>query len=140
VEVGYVEQRSRFGQPEPDFNSKDFFRTPHRYGVANVTWNLRNQVDIFLGAIFTGRMKLPHYAGFIPADRLEITPSFITLDASISKSFSLGLDSETTFSIGVKNLTDTYQKDLDQGVNRDAGYVYGPRFPRSAYTSIRLEF
>jgi outer membrane receptor for ferrienterochelin and colicins len=140
VEVGYVEQRSRFGQPEPDFNSKDFFRTPHRYGVANVTWNLRNQVDIFLGAKFTGRMKLPHYAGFIPADRLEITPSFITLDASISKSFSLGLDSETTFSIGVKNLTDTYQKDLDQGVNRDAGYVYGPRFPRSAYTSIRLEF
>jgi outer membrane receptor for ferrienterochelin and colicins len=140
VEVGYVEQRSRFGQPEPDFNSMDFFRTPNRYGVANATWNLRHHVDIFLGAKFTGRMKLPHYAGFIPADRFETVRSFITLDGSIFKSFSLGADSKMILGIGVKNLTNAYQTDLDQGANRDAGYVYGPRFPRSAYASIKLEF
>jgi outer membrane receptor for ferrienterochelin and colicins len=138
VQLGYVEQRSRFDQPEPDFNSKDFFRTPNRYGIASMTWNLPHSVDLFLGAKFTGSMKVPHYAGFIPVDRLEITPSFLTLDASISRSFEFGSDSKTTFSFGVKNVTNSYQKDLDQGAERDAGYVYGPRFPRSIYTSIRF--
>jgi outer membrane receptor for ferrienterochelin and colicins len=140
VEAGYVEQRSRFGQPEPDFKSKDFFRTPNRYGTLTATWKHPGLVDVFLGAKFTGPMKAPHYAGFIEEDRLETTPSFITLDASVSRSFDVGGDSKTIFSVGVKNLTNSYQKDLDQGPKRDAGYVYGPRFPRSAYASIRLEF
>jgi len=139
VQVGYVEQRSRFDQPEPDFDSKDFFRTPNRYGIASMTWKLPYFIDLFLGAKYTGSMKVPHYAGYIPADRLEITPSFLTLDASISRSFEFDSDSKTTFSFGVKNVTNSYQKDLDQGSERDAGYVYGPRFPRSIYTSIRFE-
>lgn len=138
VEFGYVEQRSRFDQPEPDFNSKDFFRTPNRYGIVTAIWKHPRLVDVFLGAKFTGSMNAPHYAGFIAEDRLETTPSFITLDASVSKSFSS--DPKMIFTVGAKNLTNSYQQDLDQGPERDAGYVYGPRFPRSLYTSIRIEF
>ena len=41
VQAGYAEQRSRFDQPEPDFGSKDFFRTPNRYGIASMTWKSR---------------------------------------------------------------------------------------------------
>jgi outer membrane receptor for ferrienterochelin and colicins len=140
VEAGYVEQRSRFGQPEPDFNSNDFFRTPNRYGTVTATWKHRRLADVFLGAKFTGPMKAPHYAGFIAEDRLETTPSFITLDVSVSRSFNFGRDSKMIFSVGAKNLTNSYQQDLDQGQKRDAGYVYGPRFPRSTYTSIRFAF
>ena len=140
VQVGYVEQRSRFDRPEPDFDSRDFFRTPNRYGIASMTWRLPHFVALFLGAKFTGSMKVPHYAGFIPSDRLEITPSFIALDASISRSFEVGPDFKTTLSFGSKNVTDSYQKDLDQGAERDAGYVYGPRFPRSIYSSFRIAF
>jgi len=141
VEFGYVVQRSRFDQPEPDFNSRDFFRTPNRYGIATATWKHPRLVEVFLGAKFTGSMKVPHYAGFIPANRLDITPSFITFDASISKSFScFGADGKMTFSVGTKNLTNSYQKDLDQGPKRDAGYVYGPRFPRTLYVSIGYKF
>ncbi len=138
VEFGYVEQRSRFDQAEPDFNSKDFFRTPERYGTANFIWRQPGLVDVFIGAKFTGPMKVPHYAGFIPEDRLEKTESFATVDASVSRSFNLASDLKATLRIGVKNLTDSYQSDLDQGPERDAGYVYGPRFPRTFYTSIRF--
>ena len=140
VEFGYVEQRSRFGQQEPDFNSKDFFRTPNRYGIATVTWKHPSLIDIFLGVKFTGPMKAPHYAGFIAEDRLETTPSFVTFDASVSKSLNFSRDSKMIFSVGAKNLTNSYQQDLDQGPKRDASYVYGPRFPRSTYTSIRFAF
>ena len=140
VELGYVEQRSRFNQREPDFGSKDFFRTPNRYGIASLNWKNPHLVDVFLGAKFTGSMKVPHYAGFIREDCLETTPFFLTLDANVSKSFAFGSDLNLIFSIGAKNLTNAYQGDLDQGAERDAGYVYGPRFPRSIYTSIRFSF
>ena len=45
---------------------------------------------------------------------------------------------ETTFKLGVKNLTDEYQNDLDRGIDRDAGYVYGPAVPRMVYASIEF--
>lgn len=139
AEFGYVEQRSRFGEPEPDFGSMDFFRTPNRYGVASFIWKNPRYVDIFLGAKFTGSIAAPHYAGWIPEDRLERTPSYFTLDASVSRVLPLGWsDSHIVISVGGKNLTDSYQSDLDQGPKRDSGYVWGPRFPRSIYVSMRL--
>jgi len=141
VEFGYVEQRSRFGEPEPDFGSMDFFRTPNRYGVASLTWKNPRYVDIFLGAKFTGSMVVPHYAGWIPEDRLERTTSYFTLDASVSRVLPFGWsDANAVISVGGKNLTDSYQSDLDQGPDRDSGYVWGPRFPRSIYVSMRLHF
>ena len=39
----------------------------------------------------------------------------------------------------VKNLTDEYQRDLDRGPLRDAGYVYGPRFPRSVVVGVKVD-
>ncbi len=140
LQVGGVGQRSRFNEPEPDFGSKDFFRAPNRYGVATFIYRNPRFVDIFFGARFTGGMKVPHYAGYIPEDRLETSPAHWTLDASVSKSFPFGLDSKVVITMGSKNLTNYYQNDLDQGPDRDAGYVWGPRFPRTLYISTSLEF
>ena len=42
--------------------------------------------------------------------------------------------------VGAKNVTNEYQQDLDQGAFRDAGYVYGPRFPRSCYVGMNVNF
>jgi len=39
------------------------------------------------------------------------------------------LDSSPTLKSGVKNITFEYQEDLDEGAERDAGYVYGPATP-----------
>ena len=35
VQGALVKQRSRFDEAEPDFGSRDFFRTPRRYGTAS---------------------------------------------------------------------------------------------------------
>lgn len=140
-EVGMVEQRSRFDRPEPDFGSRDFFRTPERYGLASLAWRLPRQVDLFLGARYTGSMKAPHYAGFIAADRLEQTPPFLTLDLNLSRSWTLpGLEhGEVTVTAGGRNLTDEYQEDLDRGPDRDSAYAYGPRFPRSLLLGLKVD-
>jgi outer membrane receptor for ferrienterochelin and colicins len=85
-------------------------------------------------------MAAPHYAGFVDADRLERTPPFSTIDASFSRPL-VGADGRRlVLSLMGRNLTDRFQRDLDQGPLRDAAYVYGPRFPRSVSLGLRAEF
>jgi outer membrane receptor for ferrienterochelin and colicins len=38
----------------------------------------------------------------------------------------------------VKNILNQFQDDFDSGVFRDAGYVYGPRQPRTINVGIKL--
>jgi outer membrane receptor for ferrienterochelin and colicins len=137
---GIVEQRARFDEAEPDFGSRDFFRTPRRYGNLTATWKHPQAGDFFVGVRFTGAMAAPHYAGFVDADRLERTPPFSTIDASFSRPL-VGADGRRlVLSLMGRNLTDRFQRDLDQGPLRDAAYVYGPRFPRSVSLGLRAEF
>ncbi len=84
-------------------------------------------------------MSVPHYAGWIAEERLERSPSYWTLDASISRSLPVRSDARVLVTIGGKNLTD-YPDDLDRGPDRDSGYVWGPRFPRTLYVSLAVEF
>lgn len=140
LEAGYVIQTARFDDAEPDFGSRDFFRTPERYGSALVTWTPRF-ADVFVGLLYTGSMKAPHYAGFIDEDRLETTPSFLTVDLNVARELRLGGDEAPTLRVvvGAKNLTDEFQEDLDRGPLRDASYVYGPRFPRTLFLGMTLK-
>ena len=41
--------------------------------------------------------------------------------------------------IGVQNVTNAFQKDFDIGVNRDAGYVYGPSRPRTYFLGLTIK-
>lgn len=139
LQGGFVLQRARFDAPEPDFGSRDFFRTPERYGNVSLRWNLHSGWQLFAGGRWTGRMKAPHYAGFIDEPRLETTPPFVVVDLSIGRRFLLA-DRALIVGFSGRNLTNSYQRDLDRGPLRDSAYVYGPRFPRSAGVSARLEF
>ena len=136
---GIVEQRAEFDSPEPDFGSREFFRTPRRYANATLTWRAAGGLDLFAAARYTGPMKAPHYAGYIAADRLETTPSFVVVDVAVSKTFAAG-GSRLTIGLAGRNLTDAYQQDLDRGPLRDSAYVYGPRFPRSIGATLRIEY
>jgi outer membrane receptor for ferrienterochelin and colicins len=142
VDAGVVFQRAEYDVPEPDFGSLQLHRTPDTTGVMSFTWRAWRPWQIFAGIKYTGSMKIPHYAGFIGEDRLETTDPFLTLDASLSRRIPLDRRDESALrlTLGAKNLTDEFQDDLDRGPNRDSGYVYGPSFPRTIYTSVELEF
>lgn len=135
IQGGFVSQRARFDAPEPTFGSRDFFRTPRHYGSLTARWRSHSGWELFTGVKVTGRMVAPHYAGFIAEDRLEHTPRFATIDASISRAFG----PLTVIAVG-RNLTNSYQRDFDRGPLRDAAYVYGPRMPRTFGISARVEF
>ncbi len=140
VMAGGTWQHSRLEEPEPDFGSKDLFRTPRTHAYLTINYTNSRLVDIDLSLEYTGRMKIPHYAGYIPEDRLETTKPFCAVNGKVTRNVSLSDKTKIDVFAGVFNLFNAYQDDLDAGMNRDAGYVYGPSKPRSIYTGLEFSF
>jgi outer membrane receptor for ferrienterochelin and colicins len=139
IQGGVVVQRARFDTAEPDFGSRDFFRSPRRYGNVSIRWQSHDGWQLFAGGRFTGSMHAPHYAGAIDANRLEKTPAFAAYDVTAGRRISMG-DRALVLTLAARNLTNAYQRDLDAGPLRDANYVYGPRFPRTISLVARWDF
>jgi len=74
---------------------------------------------------------------YITADRLEKTPSFADINLKATYDYRLnGIAMQ--LSCGVKNVLNSYQKDLDLGAFRDASYIYGPSLPRSFFVGVKF--
>jgi outer membrane receptor for ferrienterochelin and colicins len=89
-------------------------------------------------------MDVPHIVsdddGNLVGNRLVSTPWFFNLDVGISREIDLGHAQTLTLTAGIKNLLDDFQSDLERGPFRDAGYVYGPAFPRTYHMGARWSF
>ncbi len=140
LKTGWTFQRSHLDEPEPDFGSNEFFRTPDSYGYVSLNYENERIVDADISLNYTGSMKVPHYAGYIEEDRLETTETFLVLNAKLTKSIALTQNNKLGLFVGIFNILDSYQKDLDQGIFRDSGYVYGPMKPRSYYAGFEFSF
>jgi outer membrane receptor for ferrienterochelin and colicins len=140
IASGWTFQRSRLNEPEPDFNSREFFRTPNSYGYINTSYKNKKLVNVDLSGEYTGPMKAPHYAGYIDEDRLETTPSFWVLNLKLHRPINITENYKASVFLGAYNVFNSYQEDLDKGVDRDSGYVYGPARPRSFYMGFEFSF
>lgn len=126
VRGGFTWQRGRWSKPEPQFGSRRFFRAPNTYGFAGFDLSLPSGLELSATADYTGSMLVPHYAGYIPADRLERSPRFVVFNAVLGRSWRLRNDGQVRLFVNVQNLADAFQRDLDRGPSRDSSYVYGP--------------
>jgi outer membrane receptor for ferrienterochelin and colicins len=137
-------QQARYQEPEPVFRSLRYFRAPNRYGFASIDLFLPHDMSLFATANFTGSMLVPHYAGYIPKDRLQGSPKFGVCNLVFSRAFDLsgsaGNRSRIRLYLKVNNLFDTYQRDLDKGPLRDAGYFYGPMSMRTLTLGMTMTF
>jgi outer membrane receptor for ferrienterochelin and colicins len=43
-----------------------------------------------------------------------------------------------TFSLGAKNIFNSFQDDFDSGPTRDSDYVYGPGAPRTFFLGVKI--
>jgi outer membrane receptor for ferrienterochelin and colicins len=140
IRGGFTAQHARWAEPEPQFGSRSFFRTPARYGFLGTDWSMPGSIEWSLTADFTGRMIAPHYAGYIDEDRLETTPRFLTFNTVVSRTFELSEHKRLRLFLNVQNIGDRYQSDLDRGPDRDSAYVYGPNEMRRAVVGFTFEF
>jgi outer membrane receptor for ferrienterochelin and colicins len=137
---GWTFQNNQLDQPEPEFNCREFFRTPRSYGFANLSYKNRKWLEADLSLDYTGSMKVPHYTGYIPVDWLETSPPFVVVNLKLQKKLHLSNGVSLNLFSGIFNLFNSYQRDLDLGADRDSGYVYGPSKPRSFYGGAEFSF
>lgn len=137
-EAGYGWLQARYDSPEADFNQRDFFRTPEDYGVVRVTWAIED-TQIVVAGRYIGDMKVPFLQGD-PAQELRTTERFFPVDIGINQTFHIDEQNDVILQAGIKNVFDEFQEDLDRGADRDSAYVYGPRYPRTFYTSLSWKY
>jgi len=142
IQGGLTLQTDELDSKEEDFGTTRIFKTPEQYASLIVYFDPIDRLSLFGGVNYTGEMKVPHYAGYISDDVLESTDAFFSLDVGLSYKFMFLGDGKgwQKINIGIKNITDEFQDDLDKGVDRDAGYVYGPMTPRMVYMGMDIGF
>lgn len=121
--------------------TSDFLRTPNQYGFANLTLHASEQLKLNLNYIFTGSMKIAHFAGASnqTTDELVHTKTFSEVNSKIAYTIpnkKYNMDFELYG--GLKNIFNQYQADFDQGKNRDSNYVYGPALPRTVFIGLKI--
>lgn len=142
-QFGYTYQQSFYSEAQAWIDDskyapeKRMLRTPDNYGYYSLMLEPLKRLQISATGTYTGSMLVPHMAGYIAESRLESTPQFF--DATLKASYDIELNGiDLQLGAGVKNIFDSYQRDFDQGPNRDSAYIYGPGQPRSFFFSIKL--
>ena len=139
--LGFTAQRSRYTEAEEwtdgQFTTR-MMRTPDYYGYFTFTSEPVRNFDFSLSGTYTGSMLVPHYAGYIEADRMETTPDFFDLNIKFNYTFVLHDHVKLQLNTGVQNILNHFQSDLDRGEWRDSGYFYGPTQPRTIFVGIKI--
>jgi outer membrane receptor for ferrienterochelin and colicins len=146
LQVGGTLQRSRYKEPEKWSEDESvpavtrMFRSPDSYAYMTATVTPVRRFDISLTGTYTGRMLVQHFAGYIEKDVAHLTNAFFDMGLKLSYDFRIYGKIGLQINGGVKNIFNSYQRDFDQGPDRDAGYIYGPSLPRSIFVGAKLSF
>ena len=144
IQAGMTLQKSDYKEAHAWAEDVDavttMFRTPNLYGYFVTSYNPLKQLMLSLSGTYTGRMLVEHHAGWIDANRTERTPDFFDMNFKAAYDFRLHGNIKLQLNAGVQNIFNAFQRDFDQGPDRDSGYIYGPSAPRSFYLGIRLSY
>lgn len=145
LQVGFTVQRSQYTREEVwtevdgvELTTKRMTRTPDYYGYFTFTSAPLKHFDFSLSGTYTGKMIVPHLAGYIEKSRMEHTPQFMDVNVKLNYTFVLNDHIKLQLNGGVQNIFNSFQKDLDKGEFRDAGYFYGPTQPRTYFIGIKI--
>ena len=73
----------------------------------------------------------------VPGSSCDLTSAAVA--AGPDEDYSVHSPYTLEIAVGVKNMLDQFQRDIDQGMNRDASYIYGPSLPRTYFISLNLK-
>ena len=110
-------------------------RTPDLYAYLTGVYTPMRGLQFTATGTFTGPMLVYHNGDEI---QKVTTPSFLDLSLKASYTIPFGESTLLELSLGVRNLFNSYQHDLDSGPERDAAYIYGPSLPRTIFAGAKL--
>ena len=147
VQLGYTFQKSQYVEPEQWSDDVEaqrrMFRSPDHYGYLNSNFYINKKLQASLFGTFTGPMLVQHAAyttinGIEMPDSEVVTPSFWDFGLKVGYTFNLSQLIKLEINAGIKNIFDSYQRDLDIGAGRDSAYIYGPSLPRTYFFGVKL--
>ncbi len=148
-QLGGTLQRALYNEPQIIFESDgtvgesnividEFVRNPNFYGFLSGNFRPSEKFNIDLTGTYTGKMTVPlvvSETGFLQLN--EVNP-FFDLNLKFESHFHVNESFMTTFSLGVRNMFNSFQDDFDIGPTRDTGYVYGPATPRTFFIGLKF--
>ncbi len=144
VQSGLTLQRSRYFEPEvwsEDPEAEPLHqlpKSPDIYGYVNISHMANARWSKSLSLKYTGPMKALHFAGFVEKDQIKDTPAFLELDLRTSYTINLSGKWQMRLEAGIQNILNSFQRDFDKGMFRDAGYMYGPMRPRTYFMGLKI--
>ncbi len=144
-QAGYTYNHSRYIEPlqwseNPNIApQRRMFRTPDHYGYFLCNIEPVEHFHIVTNGKVTGNMLVQHFAGYVPEDEEVTTPTFFEWDIKLCYDIPLYKHYTLEINAGVKNILDQFQSDLDKGMDRDAGFIYGPATPRTFFAGVNLK-
>ena len=144
-QAGYTYNHSRYIEPlqwsdNPNITpQRRMFRTPEHYGYFLCNIEPVKHFHIVTNGKVTGKMLVQHFAGYVPEDEEVTTPTFFEWDFKLCYDIPLYKHYTLEINAGVKNILDHFQSDLDKGMDRDAGFIYGPATPRTYFVGINVK-
>ena len=149
--MGGTLQQARFDEQELLWEAEDpndtrqntttdrMLRTPDLYGFMSLVHTPIKEFQISYSSVFTGPMDVAHVIDV--SDEYTIikrTPTFWehNLKLTYTTKGSIPIEIFT----GIQNMFNAFQSDFDRGINRDAGYVYGPNRPRTIFGGMKVLF
>lgn len=144
VRSGFTYKKSEYDNPNKDFGTKNFLRTPELTGNLSFYIDPIDRLSLTIYGDYIGEAYLPHEVAIEgqedPELRLEKSDSFFQIDVILTNKIPLNNGMNAKFNLGIRNITNAYQDDLDKGPDRDPAYVYGPARPRTVYFGLEMAF
>lgn len=152
AQMGLTLQKTKYTTPETVWEpgkgdsrktilTEKILRTPNAYGFFSLTYKPINPVSLSWSGVYTGKMDVPHVKD---ADTeytiIKETPTFFENNFKVSYDWDFSKDSCVELSLGIQNAFNSFQDDFDKGGDRDAGYIYGPRRPRTLFFGLKYSF
>ncbi|MDW8205101.1 MAG: TonB-dependent receptor [Cytophagales bacterium] len=144
-QAGATLQQARYTQPEAVLGNEQtgeeivtdqLLRTPNMYGYGLITAKIFKTHQLNFTSVFTGPMTVANERTL----QLVRTPAFTELNLKWTKQVKLARHSNLELSAGVQNLLNSFQRDLEVGAERDAGYIYGPIRPRTWFAALKFHY
>ena len=115
LQLGFTVQRSRYNRAEvwtsegeEEQTTKRMPRTPDYYGYFTFTSAPLKNFDFSLSGTYTGKMIVPHMAGYIEKSRMEHTPQFMDLNLKLNYTFVLKDHIKMQVNGGVQNIFNSF--------------------------------
>lgn len=152
AQIGLTLQKTEYTTPEviwkPDTGdtrktvlTDKILRTPNSYGFFSLTYKPITQISLSWSGVYTGKMHVPHITE--PDTEFTVirkTPTFLENNFKLSYDWNFSENSYLEVSVGLQNAFNSFQDDFDKGADRDAGYIYGPRRPRTLFFGLKYSF